>query len=164
MRDLLTHSTNQERASSPGKITIFADGLFEPRNSNGFACWGWAAIDADGQEIASAYGCVGRGAGMSNNVAEYTGLIEGLKWADEHAAGMDIELLTDSQLAVNQVIGEWECRAPHLIPLCDDVRRLLRQTKARLRWIPREQNTRADELTRIAYREARKEARKAVRQ
>ncbi|MCI0485016.1 MAG: ribonuclease HI family protein [Blastocatellia bacterium] len=140
-------------------ITIFADGLCEPRNPGGFACWGWVALSSDNEEIASSRGCIGQGEGMTNNVAEYRAVIEALDWAARNSSVRTVEVFTDSQLVVRQINGQWACRAANLLPLLEQARTLMEQTRATLRWIPREQNERADRLTRIAYKEARKPAR-----
>jgi hypothetical protein len=33
-------------------IVVYADGLCEPRNPEGYSCWGWLGIDADGKRLA----------------------------------------------------------------------------------------------------------------
>jgi ribonuclease HI len=132
---------------------IFCDGLCEPHNPGGYACYGWLAQDSDGQQIAQGYGCVAQGAGATNNLAEYAAVIAALRHSIEKG-WHDIDLLTDSQLVVNQVTGRWQCRAENLQPLWAEARRLLKVARARISWIPRTQNERADALSRRAYREA----------
>jgi len=134
-------------------LTLTFDGLCEPRNPGGWACWSWIAY-ADGQRVAEDAGCLGHGPGMTNNVAEYQAAIEALTWAHQHADGASIELCGDSLLVINQVRGQWKCNAEHLQPLRDRMVELVNETGARLKWIPREQNTGADTLCWSAYREA----------
>lgn len=55
-------------ANSP--VIVYADGLCEPVNPGGCACWAWVALQ-DGQEIATDSGCLGYGPAMTNNRAEY---------------------------------------------------------------------------------------------
>lgn len=134
--------------------TLHCDGLCEPRNPGGWACWGWLALDAAGQTVASNCGAIGNGAGMTNNLAEYTAAIQALKWAS--GAGLvGLTLRTDSALVVNQANGDWQCRAAHLWPLLAELRALMAETGARLEWVPREQNSQADALSRRAYALAR---------
>ena len=133
---------------------LYADGLCEPRNPGGWACWGWLALGATGQIVASDCGAIGNGAGMTNNLAEYTAAIQALKWAN--GAGLvGLTLRTDSQLVVNQAMGLWQCRAPNLWPLLVELRALMAETRAQLVWVPREQNSQADALSRKAYALAR---------
>jgi ribonuclease HI len=56
---------------------FYCDGLCEPYNPGGYACYGWLSLDSDGQQIAQGYGGVARGAGATNNISEYSALIAG---------------------------------------------------------------------------------------
>ena len=131
-------------------LTLYADGLCEPINPGGTACWGFVAYAADGQEQHAAYGTLGQGAGMINNLAEYQAVVEALLWA-EHAGHRGFALYTDSQLVVKQSTLEWACNARHLEALRDRVRKGLALCQATIAWVPREKNQRADALTREAY-------------
>ena len=132
-------------------ITINTDGLCEP-NPGGIGTWGWVAYQ-DGQEIATGKGCLGQGPGMTNNAAEYTAVIQALIWAYQHKH-TGCQILTDSRLVVEQSTKRWGVKAAHLQQLCERVRAGLGQMQATIRWIPREENVRADALTQEAYREA----------
>ncbi|XP_066386415.1 uncharacterized protein [Miscanthus floridulus] len=59
----------------------------------------------------------------TNNVAEYRGLILGLKYAIRHGFKR-IKVHGDSQLVCNQVNGVWQVKQPNMIELCKEVRRL----------------------------------------
>eukprot|EP01038_Epipyxis_sp_PR26KG_P013838 gene13838-18559_t len=84
--------------------------------------------------------------GITNNVAEYRGLIEGLK----QSTRLRIKSLTiqgDSQLILNQLLGKYEVRSPMLKPLYAISQNLLNKIPTyQLSHIPRNQNQRADEL------------------
>ncbi len=138
----------------PG-LTIYCDGLCEPSNPGGYGCWGWAAFDAQRAEVGRGYGCLGQGEGVTNNVAEYTAVLEALKWAWKHANGRPLQLRTDSKLVVEQANGRWACNSELLRPLLNRVRNGLATLGASLEWVSREQNTCADALSRHGYREAR---------
>ena len=85
---------------------------------------------------------------QTNNVAEYMGLIEGLKKAISLGIS-DIEIVGDSQLIIYQLEGRFKCRAKHLKPLHAEARRLLDLMPSyTLRWVPRKEN-RADEKSRV---------------
>jgi ribonuclease HI len=91
---------------------------------------------------------------MTNNLAEYTAALKALEWAAESGL-VGLTLRTDSQLVAYQVTGAWQCRAANLWPFLADLRALVAVTDARVEWVPREQNAKADELSRQAYAQAR---------
>jgi probable phosphoglycerate mutase len=83
---------------------------------------------------------------QTNNVAEYTGTLRALELAQDLGA-REVQLLLDSNLIVEQLLGRWRVKDAKLIPLWAACRQLL----ARLdRWsathVPRAQNTVADAL------------------
>lgn len=133
-------------------LTIYFDGACEPVNPGGIATFG-VVIAPDGRLS----GVVGRGQGMTNNVAEYAALEAGLKEVREYqAAGEVVEHLAirgDSKLVVNQIKGSWRCNHDHLIERRDRCLGLLNDLGISwdIEWIPREQNTEADELSKQAY-------------
>lgn len=136
-------------------VVIYFDGACEPRNPGGYGLWAWVALARDGSEVAHDYGSLGRGPDMTNNRAEYAALLEALHYLELHDF-RNVVVRGDSQLVVRQVNGEWACNSPHLQPLC----RLAQisceaATIARLEWVPREKNVRADGYSRQAYNEAR---------
>lgn len=139
------------------RIVIYADGLTEPINPGGWGCWGWVATDGNGTELASGRGCLGHGAGITNNRCEYTAALEATDWAI--AQGLhDVLLRVDSKLVAEQVAGRWACNADHLRSLRDELRARLATIGGRIEWVPRAQNERADALSRLAYAEARRGA------
>jgi ribonuclease HI len=145
-------------SKSPLALRIYADGSCQPVNPGGYACWAWHALDADGRELAFAYGCLGHGPGMTNNLAEAHAILQALEWAQREQL-RSVVIHSDSQLLVQQVRGSWAVNAPHLIRLVKQARELLAELGGQIDWIPREANVRADRLTREAYLAARKEAR-----
>jgi ribonuclease HI len=139
------------------QVVIYADGLTEPTNPGGWGCWGWVATDDTGTELASGRGCLGHGAGITNNLSEYRAALEATGWALAHGLH-GITLRADSKLVVEQTAGRWACNAEHLRPQRDELRNRLGALEGQIEWIPREQNAHADELSRLAYTEARKRA------
>jgi len=155
---ILRTSSDADKSNSPTKtLTVFADGLCEP-NPNGKGCWGWVAFDSQGKEVACGWGFAGSGAGMTNNVAEFTAIIEALRWIITTGPGTQVELLSDSQIAVRQILGEYACHKAHLQKLRDEALSLIARADVKLRWIPHEQNAKADALSQRAYREASRRA------
>nr|AAP53804.1 retrotransposon protein, putative, unclassified [Oryza sativa Japonica Group] len=86
----------------------------------------------------------------TNNMAEYEGLLAGLRVA----AGLGIRcllVLGDSQLVVNQVCKEYRCSDPQMDAYVRQVRRMERHFDGiELRHVPRRDNAVADELSRLA--------------
>ena len=88
----------------------------------------------------------------SNNVAEYSGLIAGLKAVLRIDAGADVEARMDSKLVVEQMAGRWKIKHPDMRTLALEARDLAAQISAAggsvsFTWIPREQNKDADALS-----------------
>lgn len=132
------------------KITIHVDGICEP-NPGGVGCYAWSAQDATGAEIASAHGHLVSGPLATNNVAEFGAVI----WALRHAQAegwTGVQIRSDSQLVINQLNGMWQCNADGLVKYLNAARRLMAETGATIAWLPREQNQRADGLSRLAYK------------
>lgn len=89
---------------------------------------------------------------VTNNVAEYMGLIGGLNMC--LAKGYtNIFVEGDSKLVMEQVFGSWKCTHRNMIPLQNEVKHLKTKfTSIYGRWIPREQNKEADLYSNVAVR------------
>lgn len=97
----------------------------------------------DGTLLQQAGVFIGR---ATNNVAEYTGLIEGLKRAAALKAE-NVEVLSDSELLVRQMNGQYRVKNAGLKPLFEEAKSLAGQFAGfSIRHIRREQNTLADEM------------------
>ena len=140
--------------ATPASLTLYFDGASKSNPGKGGA--GWILMDDEG--TSHAYGYAYMGDGVTNNEAEYMSLIKGLEYITEHVpnAGM-IEVLGDSKLVVEHVLGRWKCKATHLRPLLERANDLLKKLRAKhpkvtLSHIPREQNTLADALSNVAVK------------
>lgn len=133
-----------ERAveARPVRTRLFTDGA--ARGNPGPAGAGAVIISPDGHVVAKVGKYLGE---TTSNVAEYTGLILGLKRAK--AMGLrELEVLADSELIVKQLSGEYQVKADHLRPLHDEAKALIAGfDKIDLRHIPREENEAADEMS-----------------
>ncbi|MGH3951055.1 MAG: reverse transcriptase-like protein, partial [Pseudonocardiaceae bacterium] len=89
----------------------------------------------------------------TNNVAEYTGLVEGLRAAAAlNASTVDVRL--DSKLVVEQMTGRWKIKNAALRPLALEARNLAAGfDRVTYQWIPRAQNSHADRLANEAMDE-----------
>jgi ribonuclease HI len=125
-------------------VIINCDGA--ARGNPGPAGAGAIVVDEDGAVLAE----VAEGLGeTTNNVAEYTAVIRGLEEAKRLGAH-EVLLRSDSQLLINQLIGRYRVKAPHLQPLYRRVRSLMSGfAKVDLEHVPRERNAAADSLANL---------------
>ena len=88
----------------------------------------------------------------TNNEAEYKAIILGMEKALELNI-QDIEIEGDSNLVVNQVLGNWKVKEPKIVPLVSQARNLYYKFKTKkIRHIPREENKDADALSKEAIK------------
>jgi broad specificity phosphatase PhoE/ribonuclease HI len=124
------------------RLVVEADG--GSRGNPGPAGYGAVVRDADtGQVLAERAASLGR---TTNNVAEYNGLLAGLRAAAElDPASVDVRM--DSKLVVEQMSGRWRVKHPDLQPLHAEGRALVAALpRVTFEWIPRERNAYADRL------------------
>ena len=113
------------------------------RGNPGPAGIGVQITDADGEVLAEIAGGLGE---TTNNVAEYTAAIEGLKKARELGAAR-VLLRSDSQLLINQLTGRYRVKSAHLVPLHRELRALaVGFDDITYEHVRRERNTEPDRL------------------
>jgi len=101
----------------------------------------------DSGEIIEIAGYLGT---TTNNVAEYSGLLEALETAKAEGA-TEVEIISDSELLVKQMLGQYRVKHPNLIPLFVRARNLARQFKHfSIRHTLRAGNKDADRLANLA--------------
>lgn len=107
----------------------------------------------------------------TNNVAEYKGLILGLKYLKENMKHLkndngngDIKYLTikgDSMLVINHITGKYKIKSPNLLPLYNQAKELMQSIKNQnieinieivFLYIPREENKEADHLANMGLK------------
>jgi len=74
--------------------------------------------------------------GLTNNEAEYFGVIEALKQNKDK----NICMYSDSQLIVNQLNKKYKIKEPRLKALAEQVWKLCEGREIKFTWIPRERN------------------------
>jgi len=82
----------------------------------------------------------------SNNVAEYSGLIAGLRAAAAIDPTALVEVRMDSRLVVEQMSGNWKIKHADMRRLALEARDILPAGQVRYTWIPRAENSAADAL------------------
>jgi len=113
------------------------------RGNPGPAAFGYVLEAEDGHVLAAHGEAIGR---ATNNVAEYRGLVAGLERAAELQVG-EVEVVSDSELLVKQMTGEYRVKNEALRQLSLEAARLARQVgKVRYTAVRREQNELADRL------------------
>ena len=122
-------------------VLVEADG--GSRGNPGPAAYGAVLKDAEtGEVIAEEATTIGV---ATNNVAEYSGLIAGLRLAQRYASEAEVEVRMDSKLVVEQMSGRYKIKHPDLRPLAMEATRLA-PFGTTYTWVPRERNVHADRL------------------
>ncbi len=125
-----------------GRLVVEADG--GSRGNPGPAAWGALVRDAgSGRILAERAGYLGV---ATNNVAEYTGLVEGLRAAAAIDPEAEVEVRMDSRLVVEQMSGRWQVRHADMRRLVDEAREVLPAGQVRYVWVERARNAAADAL------------------
>ncbi|MFG2745147.1 bifunctional RNase H/acid phosphatase [Streptomyces chartreusis] len=124
------------------EFIVEADG--GSRGNPGPAGYGSVVIDAaTGQTLAEAAEYIGV---ATNNVAEYRGLIAGLRAAHELDPTATVHVRMDSKLVIEQMSGRWKIKHPDMKPLAFEASKVFPAPQVTYEWIPREQNKHADRL------------------
>ncbi|KAL0448656.1 UNVERIFIED_CONTAM: Ribonuclease HI [Sesamum latifolium] len=86
----------------------------------------------------------------SNNEAEYEALVLGLRMAQD-ASALYLLAYSDSQLIVKQVCGEYEAKEERMVQYLQQIGELKTKFKSfQLQQVPREENVKADSLSKLA--------------
>lgn len=123
------------------KARLYTDG--GARGNPGPAAYGFVLESEDGTVLAAEGASIGV---ATNNVAEYSGLIAGLRRALElHVPA--VEVVSDSELMVKQMRGEYRVKNEALRGLFTEAAGLARQLgSVEFRHVKRAQNELADRL------------------
>lgn len=147
-------------------IEINFDGACGPFNPGGTASYGYV-IKRSGKVLVKNSKIIGSGDGMTNNVAEYIGLLEAIKAIYQlHIEKEKVIIHGDSNLVCytigkkwgwkNKKKGIWDPHKnfPHLKAIVDQIMPLLKNLDYVIKWIPREENQEADDLSKKPLIEA----------
>ncbi|MDQ0842474.1 bifunctional RNase H/acid phosphatase [Streptomyces sp. V1I6] len=126
----------------PREFVVEADG--GSRGNPGPAGYGAVVLDpVSGETLAEAAEYIGV---ATNNVAEYKGLVAGLKAAHALDPEALVRVRMDSKLVVEQMSGRWKIKHPDMKPLAAEAARVFPPAQVTYEWIPRERNKHADRL------------------
>ncbi|MCX4551430.1 MULTISPECIES: bifunctional RNase H/acid phosphatase [unclassified Streptomyces] len=124
------------------EFVVEADG--GSRGNPGPAGYGAVVLDpATGETLTEAAEFIGF---ATNNVAEYRGLIAGLRAAAALDPAARVRVRMDSKLVVEQMSGRWQIKHPDMKPLAAEAATVLPRSQVTYEWIPRERNKHADRL------------------
>ena len=126
-------------------IEVFADG--GARGNPGPAAFGYV-VKKDGQIVKSGNGYIGI---ATNNVAEYTAVIEALTWLESSYPKVNLTFYLDSELVVSQLSGIYKVKNSNIRDLVFKIRTLESNFgQVNYKHIPREKNKQADRLVNLA--------------
>ncbi|MFJ9674386.1 bifunctional RNase H/acid phosphatase [Streptomyces sp. NPDC101221] len=130
-------------AARPAReFVVEADG--GSRGNPGPAGYGAVVLDAaTGETLVETAEYLGV---VTNNVAEYRGLLAGLRAAKELDPDAGVRVRMDSKLVVEQMSGRWKIKHPDMKPLAAEAARVFPPGRVTYEWIPRADNKHADRL------------------
>ena len=152
------------RAQSPRGAGLFADAEPEhkgpaayqanidggSRGNPGPAAYGVVIRDPTGEIVGRLKKYIGQN---TNNVAEYFGLIAALDYAETHGIRA-LRVLSDSELLVRQIRGQYKVKSEDLRPLFERARKMAQALALfRIEHVFREENREADALVNQALDE-----------
>src|ERR1017187_6419077 len=147
----LPHPSPPTGNSIRNEYLAWFDGACRPVNPGGTASFGVVVKDGDSTVLLKENGLVGKGSGMSNNVAEYAGVLHVLKYLSSRPPGQ-VTIYGDANLVINQLNGKWRVRKGLYLSIALETKELLAYLhglgwQINLCWIPREQNQECDTLS-----------------
>jgi probable phosphoglycerate mutase len=134
-----------DASSSDDLITAYCDG--GSRGNPGPAGFGVFIQGAEGEVVAELSEYLGK---HTNNYAEYSGLLAALDFALTQGHPR-LKVVSDSELMVKQIKGQYKVNSPELRPLYEEAkRRIARLDGFQIQHVLREKNQRADRLANLA--------------
>jgi ribonuclease HI len=141
MSEFLFPAMDNPSATPEGWFTAHCDG--GSRGNPGPAGYGAVIEDPQGRIVARLSKFLGR---QTNNYAEYAGLLAVLTWANDNRTKR-LRVVSDSELMVKQMKGQYKVASPGLRPLWEEAKRLAgRLERFEMRHTLRGGNQEADQL------------------
>ncbi|MFC1676948.1 phosphoribosylglycinamide formyltransferase [Planctomycetota bacterium] len=127
------------------EVLIYTDG--GSRGNPGPGAAGFVISDKSGNKLAAKGLFIGK---ATNNVAEYTAVLEALKCA-VNAGVKVVTVYSDSELVVKQINGQYRVKSPQLKPIFTQAKKLLCKFSSwKFVHVLRDKNTEADKLVNMA--------------
>lgn len=141
---ILVSGGTVEEISAPtiSRVRLYSDGA--ARGNPGPAGAGAVLVEPSGQVVDRLGKFLGT---RTNNFAEYSGLLLGLRRARELGV-REVEVFADSELMIRQLGGRYQVKSASLRPLYEEALKLLNDfERVKLVHVPREMNRAADEMS-----------------
>ncbi|XP_057450405.1 uncharacterized protein LOC130741746 [Lotus japonicus] len=133
----------EEKSDEPGEWSLSVDGSSNVKGSG-------AGVILEGPGGVTIEQSLKFDFQASNNQAEYEAIIAGLRLAIEMGV-QSIRIKTDSQIVSRQIQGEYQAKDAQLAKYLVKAQNLMKQVdKVQINHVPREENTRADILSKLA--------------
>ncbi|MCI4350443.1 MAG: ribonuclease HI family protein [Thermoplasmata archaeon] len=140
---------------------VHFDGACQPPRGGGVATFGFVVDGTNLSHTDKGLAVPPWSPNATNNVAEYVAAIRALEWLRGRSFSGIVVVIGDSQLVIRQMNGEYDVKAEHLKAYHAHLQRLVQEFKeVRFEWVPREENTEADRLSKEALIDALPAARK----
>lgn len=125
------------------KLIVYTDGA--SRGNPGPASFGFTISDGVGKLVYEEGKYIGQ---ATNNVAEYTAVLEAFEWIKQNTKGpTQVEVYADSKLVAEQLSGRYKIKASHLKPLIEKIKLLSVELGGVVfTHVPRARNSIADRL------------------
>lgn len=138
----------------PSDLIVHFDGACQPPGGGGIATWAFTVEGRGLDHEESGLAAVPFTPRSTNNVAEYKGAIHALEYLLSKGYRGPVTLMGDSQLVARQFSGEYAVKTEHIKAYHERLHQLAKEfERVDILWIPREENARADELTKRAILE-----------
>jgi ribonuclease HI len=136
---------SSELFDSGDEIVAYCDG--GSRGNPGPAGFGVYIQDSAGKAVAELSEFLGT---HTNNFAEYSALLAALEFAINHGH-KSLRVVSDSELMVKQMKGQYRVNSPELRPLYEEARRRVpKLDRFQIQHVLREKNRHADRLANVA--------------
>lgn len=142
------------------RVILYFDGASR-NNPSGPAGCGWVLYEMDqcGAEVSRIdEERVYLGYGVSNNQAEYEGLVTGLEYIRDNIDCDRLYIRGDSEIVIRQMEGEYQVRSPNIQPYYENAKDALNGINCcyyTFKHISRDRNSEADQLANDAIAENR---------
>eukprot|EP00584_Thalassiosira_punctigera_P024767 CAMPEP_0172555134 /NCGR_PEP_ID=MMETSP1067-20121228/58105_1 /TAXON_ID=265564 ORGANISM="Thalassiosira punctigera, Strain Tpunct2005C2" /NCGR_SAMPLE_ID=MMETSP1067 /ASSEMBLY_ACC=CAM_ASM_000444 /LENGTH=168 /DNA_ID=CAMNT_0013343643 /DNA_START=278 /DNA_END=784 /DNA_ORIENTATION=+ len=143
------------------RLILYFDGASR-NNPHGPAACGWVLYEMD-RCGADSYNSIASGSdylgyNVSNNQAEYQGLINGLDYLDNNCISCHgLYVRGDAEIVIRQMEGEYNVNSPNIRPYYNEAQDSLNEVDcnfSNFRHVPRDKNWEADQLANDAIRRA----------
>jgi len=133
---LIDFDATKEKTTEEQEIIAYFDG-YGKSNSRDY-CTYEIAVLLDGKEV-NRFNSSFEGTFQTSQVSEYMGAINAVRYCNKKFPKVKKILRGDSKLVINQQ-GTWKTKEKHLVPLRDELKKLLSEDNWELEWVESRRN------------------------